>query len=184
MTRKDADTTTKNTPATVAIETASGAYLTLNNAHGASGPVPYSRYLAVDRDVGPTSTWLSVPANNTFGGEGLRQFIAVDRTGVLGDDKMGTVTRGGDWCLDLVADTDREVWAGPLAGKKWALALLNRHPTESANITATWTMLNVSADASFSIRDIWANKDAGMHTGSYTAAVGPQAVAYLVLDPV
>ena len=62
---------------------------------------------------------------------------------------VGGVTFGGDFCLDLVRDGDAEVWAGPLAGNKWAVALLNRNPSANATITANWTMFNASAGASF-----------------------------------
>ena len=80
-------------------------------------------------------------------------------------------------------DFDNEVWAGPLEGKKWATALLNRDATSPATITVSWSMLNAMSDQSYSVRNVWAGKDEGVHKGSYTATVPPQAVAYLVLTP-
>ena len=109
--------------------------------------------------------------------------MVADRAAVRDDDKMGGVTFGGDFCLDLVRDGDAEVWAGPLAGNKWAVALLNRNPSANATITANWTTFNASAGASFMVRDIWAGEDIGAHQGGFTSSVPPQAVVYLLLSP-
>lgn len=107
----------------VAVVTPGGAHLTLNNALGASGPVPHSRYLAADGDRSAFSSWLREPVD----GSSSFRLMHSDRTGVRDDDKAGSVTFGGDWCLGIANDGDSEVWAGPLADKKWAVALLNRH---------------------------------------------------------
>ena len=80
-------------------------------------------------------------------------------------------------------DADSEVWAGPLSGNKWAVALLNRNPTANATITVDYTMFNSTADASFEVRDVWAGQDAGSHKGSFVSTVGPQDVTYLILTP-
>ena len=94
---------------------------------GASGPVAHTRYLSADEDRTPASRWLREPA----GGAAFR-LMAGDRVGIRSDDKVGGVVLGGDFCLDLVQDMDSEVWAGSLAGKKWAVALLNRHALANA----------------------------------------------------
>ena len=52
--------------------------------------------------------------------------MAADTSGIRNDDKVGGTTFGGNFCLDIVDDSDAEVWAGPIAGGKWAIALLNR----------------------------------------------------------
>jgi hypothetical protein len=110
--------------------------------------------------------------------------MAADRAGVLDDDKVGTVNTGsGDFCLDLVRDSDSEIWAGPLADNKWAVALLNRDSAANATITVEYNMFNASAGASFDVRDVWAGQDVGPHKGSFTATVNPQAVTYLILTP-
>ena len=107
-----------------------------------------------------------------------------DTVGVLADDKVGGVTAGGNFCLDLVYDTGSEVWAGPPCSNKWAVALLNRDPTANATITLDFaSMLNVTAGTSFDVRDVWQQKDAGTSKGSYTSTVMPHAVAYLILTP-
>ena len=45
----------------------------------------------------------------------------------------------------------RQVWAGPLSGKKWAVALLNRDPQLNATITVSYTMFNATAASSFAV---------------------------------
>ena len=171
--------------ATVVVRTPGGAFLTLNNALGASGPVPHTRYLAPDRErSAAASSWLRspAPAAGTHGDDTFRLMHA-NRHGVRDDDKAGTVTIGGDFCLDVAQDNDSEVWAGPLADKKWAVALLNRHVNETASMTVDYAMFNASSSASFEIKDIWSNKSAGTHQASFTTMVPPQAVAYLLLTP-
>ena len=44
-------------------------------------------------------------------------------------------------------------------------------------------MFNVSAAATFALRDVWAGADLGDFTGGYTATVPSEATAYLVLTP-
>ena len=89
-----------------ALVTGSGAHLAWNNQLGASGPVPHSRYLSADSSRSPESRWLRSPLDS-----GAFQLMASDRVGVRDDDKAGGLSLGGDFCLDLVADMDSEVWA-------------------------------------------------------------------------
>ena len=93
------------------------------------------------------------------------------------------VSTGGDFCLDVVQESDAEVWAGPLSDRRWAVALLNRDPLANATITVDWSMLNASATATFALLDVWAAESVGAHTGSFTADIPPQAVSYLILTP-
>jgi len=75
-----------------------------------------------------------------------------------------------------------EVWVGPLTGGRFAAALFNRSP-KSDKITLDWSALNVTDTASLAIRDIWAAKDMGSFSKSYTAEVPSQATVYLTLAP-
>jgi len=86
-------------------------------------------------------------------------------------------------CLDVTAGTPLEVWAGPLANKDIAVVLLNQLSTGSENITAKWTDIGLSASTVASVRDLWAHKDLGNFTGSFTAAVGAHDVVFLRLTP-
>ena len=191
------------------LQTLTGRHLTVENKHGASGPVASTRYLhaaipseyddddATDDLDGRLSTttttassWIQQPRTHTELA-GAFTLMHSDRVGIRNDNKSGghpaSIPRGGDWCLDIATTGDREVWAGKLSpGTKWAVALLNRDGAASANITVDYqSMLNAtSADASFSITDVWqGGKVVGVHKGSYTALVAPQAVAYLILTP-
>ena len=163
-----------------AFVTPAGRYLTPNNAMGASGPVPHSRHLAADQELTVESSWMRVPVSG--GSVGAFRLKSANRR-MRNDNKIGGVTMGGDFCLDIAQDGDSEVWAGPLANKSWAVALLNRDSNATANITVDYTMFNATAGASFAVRDIWAGQDTGTHTGSITAMVKPQAVTYMILTP-
>jgi len=164
------------------LTTPAGSYLTWNNAMGASGPVPHTRYLTTVDEPSVESTWHHSPV---VGGSIKNSFKLKtnDKVAVLDDDKMGGVAAGGEFCLDVVADSDTEVWAGPLSGKRWAVALLNRDPNATATITVDYTMFNASATSTFQFRDVWKGQDVGSHTGSYSATVAPQDVNYLILTP-
>lgn len=57
-------------------------------------------------------------------------------------------------------------------------------PSKGANatITADFSLLNATGK-SFAVRDVWSSADVGVHTGSYSSTVMPQAVTYLILTP-
>jgi len=150
---------------TVAIITRGASHLAWENKLGASGPVTHSRYLWADSSRNSASSWLRLPASGTKTDNRPFQLVASDRSSVRDDDKVGGVALGGDWCLDIAEDGDSEVWAGPLADKKWAVALLNRHATANSTIKLDYKMFNSTATASFSIRDVWDATELGTHQG-------------------
>lgn len=152
-----------------------GTQLNWNNQFGASGPLPHTRYT-----TGGGGTWLmNLPA--ALNGSGTA--VQATATDIYDDDGVGHVTVGGDFCLDFSNMGNLEVWAGPLSGGRFALALLNRSPGDDS-ITVTWDMFGAPTTASFAVRDIWPAADRGTFTGSYTAAVPSHGVAFLVLTPV
>ncbi|HET7540856.1 MAG TPA: glycoside hydrolase family 27 protein [Polyangiaceae bacterium] len=64
--------------------------------------------------------------------------------------------------------TDLEVWSKEMSGTNTrAVALFNRS-SANASITVQWSQLGLPAGAA-SVRDLWAAKDLGSFTGSYTA---------------
>jgi alpha-galactosidase len=68
--------------------------------------------------------------------------------------------------------TNLEVWSKELSGNNArAVALFNRG-TASASITVQWSQLGIPAGAA-TVRDIWAAKDVGPATDSYTASNVP-----------
>jgi alpha-galactosidase len=64
--------------------------------------------------------------------------------------------------------TNLEVWSKEMSGQNTrAVALFNRS-SASAAITVQWSQIGLPAGAA-SVRDLWAAKDVGPATGSYTA---------------
>ncbi len=85
------------------------------------------------------------------------EVIAIDQDS-LGKQGRAVATSG----------TDLEVWSKELSGTNTrAVALFNRS-SASASITVQWSQLGLPAGAA-SVRDLWAAKDLGPSTGSYTA---------------
>jgi hypothetical protein len=65
--------------------------------------------------------------------------------------------------------TNLEVWSKEMSGTNTrAVALFNRS-TASASITVKWSDIGLPAGAA-SVRDLWAAKDVGPATDSYTAS--------------
>jgi alpha-galactosidase len=86
-----------------------------------------------------------------------KEIVAVDQD-PLG--KQGRVVAG--------SGTNQEVWSKEMSGTNTrAVALFNRG-TGSANITVQWSQIGIPAGAA-SVRDLWAGKDLGSFTDSYTA---------------
>jgi hypothetical protein len=80
----------------------------------------------------------------------------------------------------LTVQPELEVWAGPLSGGSQAVVLFNRGDGDSAQITVKWTDIGFPPDHSALVRDLWARKDVGIFTGSYTSPnIDPRAVMML-----
>ena len=92
-----------------------------------------------------------------------RDVIAVDQD-PLG--RQGRRVRG---------DRDVQVWAKPLAGGEWAVALLNRGK-EARDISVAWVELGMPAGAAPSVRDLWSKKDYGSVQTIFTANVASHDV--------
>jgi hypothetical protein len=69
----------------------------------------------------------------------------------------------------LTVEAELEVWAGPLSNGSQAVLLLNRGNTGSEPITVKWSDIGFPVDRSAIVRDLWARKDLGTYTGSYTS---------------
>jgi len=149
--------------------------LSYSNGQGESGPWPHSRYVA----AGGNTFTINLAAAQTPSGSTIE---AADHTGIINDNLVGNVTLGGDFCLDLVTGGMLEVWAAPLSGNRWSIAVFNRSPGADV-ATVTWDMFGVSTSTTFAVRDVWAAADKGSFTGSYTTAVGDHTAVLLVLTP-
>jgi alpha-galactosidase len=75
-----------------------------------------------------------------------------------------------------------EVWAKQLADGGRAVALLNRTGAE-AKITASWTDLGYPDHVPAKVRDLWAKKDLGETSGSFSASVPSHGVVMVRIEP-
>jgi alpha-galactosidase len=77
---------------------------------------------------------------------------------------------------------DLEVWAKQLANGGRAVVLLNRG-TGTAKITTSWEDIGYPSTLAASVRDLWAAKDLGRLTGSYSAEVPSHGVVMVKVLP-
>ena len=89
-----------------------------------------------------------------------------------------------------------QMWARPLSGGRWAMALYNRNPKQTT-VKGLFSALppqpkltiegeNVHAGAApteLMVRDVWAGKDLGSHRGSVSATLDAHATTVLLLSP-
>lgn len=80
----------------------------------------------------------------------------------------------------VVHTPDYDVWLRPLADGSWAIALFNR-TWEEREIAADFKTLGLPP--SCMVRDVWAQKDLGVFSGSFSASVpGHAALLYRLRD--
>jgi alpha-galactosidase len=77
---------------------------------------------------------------------------------------------------------DLEVWAKQMGDGSRAVALLNRGASD-ADIAVTWEELGYPAHLSAGVRDLWAKKDLGKSTGSFSAKVVSHGVVMIRVEP-
>jgi alpha-galactosidase len=77
---------------------------------------------------------------------------------------------------------DLEVWAKQMFDGSRAVALLNRGKAES-KISVTWSDIGYPAYLPASVRDLWARKDLGKSTGSFSASVASHGVVLVRIKP-
>lgn len=155
-----------------------------NQQPGASGPWPSTRYISGYGWGGNGAQWtLDLAAAASGAGSTV---MASDHLNIIDDNLVGGISRGGDFCLDLVTGGMLEVWAGylsPATGSsqpRIAVSLFNRGQAADT-ITAQWS--DIGATGSYSVRDIWAAADKGTFSSSYYAVVPAHGTVYIVLTP-
>ena len=99
-----------------------------------------------------------------------KEVIAVDQ------DQLGMQGRR------VKREGELEVWARQLADGSRAVALLNRGAAES-KISVTWSDIGYPDYLAASVRDLWARKDLGKSTGSFSATVGSHDVVVVKIKP-
>ena len=152
--------------------------LTYNNAPGASGPWPHTRY-ASGGSPGSSVAW----AGTAVPGQ-ASPLCLVSGAGIIDDDLIGDAhpSTGGLWCLDLTSPGVLETWVGPLAGGRFVAVLFNRSPGTDT-ILLPWSALNASSTERFVVFDVWENATIGTFSDDYSATVRAEALALLVLSP-
>ena len=77
---------------------------------------------------------------------------------------------------------DSEVWAKQMKDGSRTVALLNRGASDS-DISVSWEDLGYPAHLSAAVRDLWAKKDVGKSTGTFSAKVPSHGVVMLRVTP-
>jgi len=75
---------------------------------------------------------------------------------------------------------DAQVWAKPLASGAEAVILFNAGESNLA-ISADFSYWGWTSTTSATVRDMWAHKDLGTFTGTYSTTVAPHAVVMILL---
>lgn len=73
-----------------------------------------------------------------------------------------------------------EIWMKPLADGRKAVGMFNR---EKRPMTMTLKLKDIGVTGSAKLRDLWAHKDLGSFTGSYTTRVPGHGVVLLRVEP-
>jgi len=94
----------------------------------------------------------------------------------VNQDKLGREGRR------VVKNGDLEVWAKTLNDGSRAVILFNRGASES-EVSVSWEQIGYPNHISAKVRDLWAHKDVGSFTGSYSAKVGPHSVVMVKITP-
>ncbi|HEU4869703.1 MAG TPA: alpha-galactosidase [Pyrinomonadaceae bacterium] len=77
---------------------------------------------------------------------------------------------------------DREVWSKQLADGGRAVVLFNRSAKET-EISVSWTDIGYPQTLAANVRDLWAHKDLGQLTGSFSATVPSHGVVMVTIKP-
>ncbi len=77
---------------------------------------------------------------------------------------------------------DSEVWAKQMKDGSRAVVLLNRGASD-AEISVSWEELGYPAHLSATVRGLWAHKDLGKFTSSFSTKVPSHGVAMLRVTP-
>jgi alpha-galactosidase len=82
----------------------------------------------------------------------------------------------------VTRDGDLDYWIKQLADGSRAVALLNRGTSER-QMSITWPELGYPEHLSARVRDLWAKKDLGKATGSFSTAVASHSVVMVRIEP-
>jgi alpha-galactosidase len=94
----------------------------------------------------------------------------------VNQDKLGREGRR------VVKNGDLEVWAKPLSDGSRAVILFNRGTSES-DVSVSWEQIGYPNHLPAKVRDLWAHKDLGSFSGTYSAKVGSHSVVMVKIAP-
>ncbi len=106
----------------------------------------------------------------------IKEILTNTEVIAVNQDKLGRQGRR------VKKNGDQEVWAKPLADGSRAVLLLNRGEVEN-EISVSWDEIDYPNHLSAKARDVWAHKDVGTFTGSYSAKVPSHAVVMVKVTP-
>ncbi|KAJ5777421.1 Alpha-galactosidase alpha-n-acetylgalactosaminidase [Penicillium odoratum] len=102
-----------------------------------------------------------------------KEFIAISQ------DSLGEAVR---YLPDLSTDRSTQVWAGPLTGGR-VLILVLSEMTDVTTVKVTLSsVLGLSSDRSYAVRDIWGAKSLGRVKGNLSLEVATHQTRALVLS--
>ena len=106
----------------------------------------------------------------------IKEILTNSEVIAVNQDKLG---REGE---RVRKNGDLEVWAKTLADGSRAVILFNRS-SEEAEVSVAWEEIGYPAHLTAKVRDLWAHKEAGTFTGSYSAKVASHAVVMVKIVP-
>jgi alpha-galactosidase len=106
----------------------------------------------------------------------IKEVLTNSEVIAVNQDKLGREGRR------VKKDGDLEVWAKTLADGSRAVILFNRGAGES-KISVAWEEIGYPAHLNAKVRDLWAHKDVGSFTGTYSASVPSHDVVMVKIAP-
>jgi alpha-galactosidase len=94
----------------------------------------------------------------------------------VNQDKLGREGRR------VAKNGDLEVWAKTMSDGSRTVILFNRGMAES-DVSVAWEEIGYPKTIPAKVRDLWAHKDVGSFTGSYSAKVAPHSVVMVKVTP-
>ncbi len=125
-------------------------------------------------DLAHVNLWAVAGAPMILGND-LSQTLSSDTVSLLTNSELIAIDQDmlGLQGLKVADANGQQVWAKLLAGTGKRAVLLFNNGASASSMTVTWQQLGLAAGTSATVRDIWAHKDLGAATGSYTVASVP-----------
>ena len=117
-----------------------------------------------------------VGVNTDANRDRIKEILANTEVIAVDQDPLGMQSRR------VRKNGDSEVWAKQMKDGSRAVALLNRGASDT-DISVSWEDLGYPAHLSAAVRDLWAKKDVGKSTGTFSAKVPSHGVVMLRVTP-